>query len=213
MNTVTTLVPEARAAYGVYATFPRRRYAADMLIERITPMQAHASARAENSRAWSTAAKQLSGAIDAVSAAIDTPLLGGRPIRRAATAIALDAILAFETAHATSLPYDDHGRYNPAPGTEYQFSVSDIGRATVQLLGPDWHAESTPWGVGARLARDGEPRSTFTLGVDEIDDDLYVRSDLIKSTVYLSDACAVDGLDVLAARVADTVRSLRNGEG
>lgn len=164
-STLTPLAPEARAAYGVFATFPRRRSAADLLIERITLMQAYAAARAPYTRVWKEAASQLTGAIEATRTAVDTPLISGRPIRRAAVAIVVDAIVAFEKAHSRYLPHDDHGRYTPEPGTEYDFSVSDVGRAAVQILGPVWHAESTPWGVGAYLQLQDESDG-YLLAVD-----------------------------------------------
>ncbi|MFD6783563.1 hypothetical protein [Streptomyces diastaticus] len=43
---------------------------------------------------------------------------------------------------STPIPFDVLGRYNPAPGTEYPFSVSDIARATAHMLGPEWDTES-----------------------------------------------------------------------
>ncbi|WP_031102400.1 hypothetical protein [Streptomyces sp. NRRL S-146] len=215
MNTATPLAPEARAAYGVFATFPRRRYAADMLVQRLIPMQAHASARAEHSRTWKDAARQLDGAVDAVGTAVDAPLVFGRPIRRAAVAIVVDAIVAFEKAHTRCLPHDDHGRYTPEAGTEYPFSVSDIGRAAVQLLGPDWHAESTPWGVGAFLQYQDEASGYLLLvdaeGDPSTDGDLYLADDSNSgSRTYLPGVSAADGLPALASLVADTVRSLRD---
>ncbi|MFI1012600.1 hypothetical protein [Streptomyces sp. NPDC020965] len=121
---------------------------------------------------------------------------------------------AARVAFATSLPCDDHGRYAPAPGTEYPFSVSDIGRATVQILGPDWHAESTPWGVAATVEHQGAPSVAYRLDVDR-DGDLYVSVSADwgdESRVYLSDACSVDGLPALAHRVADALRSLGDAD-
>ncbi|MBT2396289.1 hypothetical protein [Streptomyces sp. ISL-100] len=214
-STVTPLAPEARAAYGVFATFPRRRYAADLLIERIIPMQAYAAVRAPHTRAWQEAAWQLTGAIAAASTAVDAPLIFGRPIRRAAVTIVVDAIIAFEEAHSRYLPHDDHGRYTPEPGTEYEFSVSDIGRAAAQILGPVWHAESTPWGVGAYLQlqdeTDGYLLAVDTEGDPTTDGDLYLTDDM-GSRTYLSDVCAADGLPALAELVANTVRGLRDAD-
>ncbi|WP_406153051.1 hypothetical protein OG217_05155 [Streptomyces sp. NBC_01023] len=212
-STLTPLAPEARAAYGVFATFPRRRSAADLLIERITLMQAYAAARAPYTRVWKEAASQLTGAIEATRTAVDTPLISGRPIRRAAVAIVVDAIVAFEKAHSRYLPHDDHGRYTPEPGTEYDFSVSDVGRAAVQILGPVWHAESTPWGVGAYLQLQDESDG-YLLAVDTEGDpsthgDLYLVDDM-GSRTYLPEACAADGLPALAELVATTVRGLND---
>ncbi|GGW94772.1 hypothetical protein [Streptomyces noursei] len=215
MNTTTPLAPEARAAYGVFATFTRRRYAADLLIQRLIPMQVHALLRAEHSRAWKDAARQLDDAIDVVGTAVDAPIAFGRPIRQAAVAIILDTIVAFEEAHATCLPHDDHGRYTPEPGTEYPFSVSDIGRAAAQILGPDWHAESTPWGVGAFLQYQDETFGYMLLvdteGDPSTNGDLYLTDDSNSgSRTYLPGVSAADGLPALASLVADTVRSLRD---
>ncbi|MGG2460180.1 hypothetical protein ACO0M4_10220 [Streptomyces sp. RGM 3693] len=211
MNNATPLAPDARAAYGIFAAFPRHQFAADLLVLRLIPMQAHAAARISNGSSWKDAALLLNGATVAVTEAFDTPLISGRPIRRAALAIVLEAITAFEKAHAVSLPYDDHGRYTPAPGEEYPFSVSDIGRAAVQLLGPDWQAESAPWGVAASIEHEDEPGTNFHLGVGE-QGDLYVSAHLgDKSRRYLV-ACAADGLSALAALVAETVHSVRDAD-
>ncbi|MFP3991046.1 hypothetical protein U9R90_26970 [Streptomyces sp. E11-3] len=205
-STITPLAPEARAAYSVFTIFPRRRYTADMLLQQLIPMQAHAAARAEHTRVWKDAAQQLTEAIDMVGKAVDAPLMFGRPVRRAACAITGDAIVAFEKAHTRFLPHDDHGRYTPEPGTEYPFSVSDIGRAAVQLLGPTWHAESLPWGVGAYIEEHGA-RQGYMLAVDG-DGDLYLCDDARDGNrTYMTDASAADGLDTLATRVADLVLS------
>lgn len=109
---------------------------------------------------------------------------------------------------STGLPYDAQGRYNPPPGTEYAFSVSDIGRAAVRLLGDDWDAESHPWGVGADLYCITDPDAGCVLGVDE-EHDLFVSFNRSKGKrTYLRDMWSSDGLEALAKGVADTVRSL-----
>ncbi|MEU8911738.1 hypothetical protein [Streptomyces nigrescens] len=211
-STVTPLAPEARAAYGAYATFPRRRDVADLLTKQLGAMEAYASAR-RHVPAWNKAATQLKGAI--VDVAIATAVRRGRrPLIRAAVAAVKNAIVGFETAYATSLPYDDQGRYSPAPGTEYPFSVSDIGHAAVQLLGPGWEAESVPWGVGASIEHRDETFG-YLLLVDTDGDpmpqgDLYVadHSDNGNRT-YLPDATPAAPLPSLAARVAATVRELQ----
>lgn len=215
MSTTTPLAPEARAAYGAYATFPRRRDIANLLTKRLGAMEAYASAR-RHVPAWNKAATQLKGAI--VDVAIATAVRRGRrPLIRAAIATVKDAIVAFETAYATSLPYDEQGRYSPAPGSEYAFSVSDIGRAAVQLLGPGWEAESVPWGVGASIEHKDETFG-YLLLVDTDGDPmaqgaLYVADDSDNgSRTYLPDATAADGLPSLAARVAAIVRDLHNAE-
>ncbi|MFJ6252639.1 MULTISPECIES: hypothetical protein [unclassified Streptomyces] len=122
------------------------------------------------------------------------------------------------------LPHDEHGRYSPIPGTEYPFSVSDVARAVVVLLGPDWHAESGSFGTAAIIA--GPYIGGFGLLVDG-DGDLciefaqYEEDDWPESPelpdgigrysegVYLSEAAsASDGLDFLAAQVAAAVRAV-----
>ncbi|RLU79915.1 hypothetical protein CTZ27_35775 [Streptomyces griseocarneus] len=214
MNTdVTPFAPAARAAYGVYAAFPRHHDAAAELAARLDRMLAYASARTQTG-VWAKVVPQLDSAIADVRTAATTRWGRRRALTRTARQTVRAAIEAFERAYAVSFsfPYDDHGRYNPVPGTEYPFSVSDIGRAAVQLLGPDWHAESTPWGVGAVIEHVDMPGARFLLAVDE-DGDLYICSNLRDdSCTYLTDACSAFGLPALAALVADTVRSIRNSD-
>lgn len=206
-STITPLAPKARAVYGAYATL-RRRDLADQLTERLDAMHEFASSRS-HTHAWDQAARHLAHATSAIAFVSAAPRKDRKDRHRIAVTVTMSAILAFERAHDVSLPYDDHGRYNPAPGTEYPFSVSDIGRAAVQLLGPDWDAESLPWGVGAYLDFKDQPGAGFTLGVDE-DGDLYLADDLYDgSRTFFTDAVIIDGLPALAARIADTVRTLR----
>ncbi|MFZ3557140.1 hypothetical protein [Streptomyces sp. BH055] len=208
MTTPTTIpnAPAARAAFGLYAIASRRRSSADTLIKTLAPMRDHAQARAEQTPAWKDAAEQLDAVIPMIDSVVDTPLLLGLPIRRAAVPLILDAITAFETAHeGVGLPHDEHGRYVPEPGTEYPFSVSDIGRAAVQLLGPDWHAESTSWGVGAQIQHtDG---AHYLLAVDD-DFDLYVIGEGDTTRTFLTDLVAAYGLETCAEAVADTLAIL-----
>ncbi|MER7952028.1 hypothetical protein ABTY59_32020 [Streptomyces sp. NPDC096079] len=131
---------------------------------------------------------------------------------------------AASKAPAPGLPVDEHGRYSPAPGTEYPFSVSDIARATAALLGPDWTAESGYYGVTGTVS--GPYVTTFTFQVDyegdleivygdpvvddnwpempELPDDV----DFTDSGVYLVGACAPDGLDSHAERSAAVIRAV-----
>ncbi|MGP3951301.1 hypothetical protein [Streptomyces sp. 7N604] len=96
----------------------------------------------------------------------------------------------------------------PAPGTEYPFSISDIARAAAVLLGDDWAVESGYWGVTGTLeSPDGE---VFTVGVDG-NGDLYVCRDLTyltTKTIYLPDLTAADGLDASATAIAEAALSL-----
>ncbi|MEU5431123.1 hypothetical protein AB0H73_36720 [Streptomyces olivoreticuli] len=205
MNTdVTPFAPAARAAYGMYATFPRHHDVAAELTARLDRMLAYASAR-DQIGVWAKVVPQLDSAVADIHTAATTRR-GRRALTRTARQTTWAAIEAFERAYAVSLPYDDHGRYNPTPGTEYPFSVSDIGRAAVQLLGPDWHAESTPWGVGGHIQRDDEPGG-YAVGIDD-SGDLYVHADLLDSgRTDLPGLCAADGLGTLAAHVAKAVRA------
>lgn len=114
---------------------------------------------------------------------------------------------------AASLPFDEEGRYSPAPGVEYPFAVSDIARAAARLLGPSWLAEAAPWGVAGCIEHADEHAdeqgASFHLGIDD-EGDLYVSANLRdESPTYLTGACAAEGLPVLAARVAETVRGIR----
>ncbi|MFI1012599.1 hypothetical protein [Streptomyces sp. NPDC020965] len=119
-------------------------------------------------------------------------------------------IPAFFAEYNTPLPYDEHGRYAPEPGTEFPFSISDIARAAVKILGPDWRAASLSWGTCALVEQVGETPSRYLLAVDE-DSDLYVkpvRSD--QSTMFLMDVSPSYGVDVLGSNVADVLRTFLN---
>ncbi|SEE82861.1 hypothetical protein SAMN05216483_6684 [Streptomyces sp. 2131.1] len=114
--------------------------------------------------------------------------------------------------------------YEPAPGTEYPFSISDIARATAQLLGPGWSAESGPWGVYGVIS--GHPYvADFVIEVDYEgdltisytgyeDDSLPESPELPEGVadrpggVYLVEAYAGDGLKALAERAAAALRAV-----
>ncbi|MFI8206656.1 hypothetical protein [Streptomyces sp. NPDC085937] len=128
---------------------------------------------------------------------------------------------------STATAYDEHGRYMPAPGTEYPFSISDIARATARILGPDWMAESGYWGVSGTLS--GPRSAQFEFFIDEWGDlcigfrrstddnwpeepelpDGILRGDF---GVYLELASAADGLDSLAERSAAAVRAVTGAQ-
>jgi hypothetical protein len=113
--------------------------------------------------------------------------------------------------------------YDPAPGTEYPFSISDIARATARLLGDGWSAESGPWGVTGTVS--GPYTTSFEFVVD-YEGDLAIRyasytadgfleepelpQDVRdhKEGVYLYLACSADGLDSLAERCAAAIRAV-----
>ncbi|MDI3101969.1 hypothetical protein QJ054_33585 [Streptomyces sp. AN-3] len=122
-----------------------------------------------------------------------------------------------------ALLYDAQGNYNPAPGTEYPFSVSDIARATARLLGAGWTAESGYWGTTGVVC--GPFTATFGFLVDDEGDlciayDNYPVDGFPESPdlpdqvgtwdvgVYLEEAAALDGLDDLAERAAAAIRAI-----
>ncbi|MDI3409284.1 hypothetical protein [Streptomyces cavernicola] len=202
-SAISPLAPKARAAYSAYAT---RRDLADELADCLDAMHEYASNR-NGTYLWDQAVWHLAHATEAIAFVSVAPRKDRRDRHRIAATVTMSAILAFERAYAMSLSYDEHGRYNPAPGSEYPFSVSDIGRATVQILGSTWHAESLPWGVGAYIEEQGEAQG-YTLAVDG-DGDLYLGDDARGGDrTYMTDASAADGLDTLAERIADLVLSL-----
>lgn len=124
--------------------------------------------------------------------------------------------------------YDEHG-YNPAPGTEYPFSISDIARATARILGKGWMAESGPWGTTGTIS--ASYVAEFVLYIDA-DDDLCIdftrytddgwpdadsvslpdEVEAFSGGVYLKGACSVDGLEALAERCAAAIRAITGTE-
>ncbi|MFB6629951.1 hypothetical protein ACFCWY_08655 [Streptomyces sp. NPDC056362] len=126
-------------------------------------------------------------------------------------------------ADAGAPPFDEHGRYTPAPGTEYPFSVSDIARATVQLLGPEWHAESGAFGATGVIT--GSFTGRFVVLVDG-DSDLCIESTRYEADgwpespelpdgvedyedgVFLPGAFSASGLDALAEGCAAAIRAV-----
>ncbi|MFG2785730.1 hypothetical protein ACGFY7_48925 [Streptomyces prunicolor] len=114
---------------------------------RLTVMREYAATR-NHIAVWADTAGQVHEAIVAVCFA---QVSRRRKFRRFASRVALDAIVAYEKAYAVSLSRDAAGDYHPEPGTEYPFAVSDIGRATADLLGNEWFADSGSWGVRAYL--------------------------------------------------------------
>ncbi|MEU3317120.1 hypothetical protein ABZ743_31195 [Streptomyces sp. NPDC006662] len=97
-------------------------------------------------------------------------------------------------------------RYDPVPGSEYPFSISDIARQAVKLLGDDWHAESGYWGVTGEIANGDGAR--FIVGVD-LEGDLYAHADKNTEPTFLLDyfdcTSASDGLEEVATRVVAVV--------
>ncbi|MCX5182591.1 hypothetical protein [Streptomyces sp. NBC_00268] len=100
----------------------------------------------------------------------------------------------------------------PAPGAAHPLNVFDLARAAAKLLGDGWTVHAADWGAAGYLDFQGEP--VISVGLNE-DLDLFVRhEDLPKGTEVLEGASDTDALNVLAERVADTVRDLcaRNAE-
>ncbi|MER5301378.1 hypothetical protein ABT039_18150 [Streptomyces lasiicapitis] len=208
-STIPPLAPAARAAYGAYATL-RRQPRADELTDRLKAMHEYASERT-TFPVWEMAAQHLDRATRAVASAQAASRTERKDQYRVAMTIVLSAILAFERAHEVTLPYDEHGRYHLKPGTEYPFSISDIARAAVQILGPNWEVEPLPWGVGGYIEEEREEQG-YKLAVDA-DGELYLCDDARGGSRTYMDACAADGLPALAERVADLILSLHTTEG
>lgn len=119
--------------------------------------------------------------------------------------------------------YDALGRYNPQPGTEYPFSVSDIARATARMLGPDWDSETGFWGTTGSVY--GHPVASFTFNVDH-EGDLCIEYNRVEvdgfpedpelpegirrysDGVYAPEANSTWGLEDLAELCADAIRAV-----
>lgn len=114
--------------------------------------------------------------------------------------------------------------YDPAPGTEYPFSISDIARATARLLGDGWTAESGFWGVTGAVS--GPYVTDFEFVVD-YEGDLCIRyaryeedgfpehpeglpDDVAAYSegVTFQYASAADGLAALAEKAAAAIRAI-----
>ncbi|MFB6529862.1 hypothetical protein [Streptomyces sp. NPDC056399] len=205
--TASQLAADARVTHRTYAAFLHRD--PSELIDRLDEMCDYAALRSSE-QPWGVALQRLTRALRALSPAPARPTASSRAEHQAATTAALNAIVAFEEADAVTvtLPHDEHSRYVPAPGTEYPFHVSDIGRAAVQLLGSHWHAESSSFGVGAHLTRMGSVRG-FYLGVDEEGDLFLEDQDDSNRRSHFLYCSAADGLLPLAHRVADRIREIR----
>ncbi|WP_435060228.1 hypothetical protein [Streptomyces sp. bgisy060] len=203
-STAAQLAADARTAHHSYTGFFHRDAAE--LIDCLDEMYSHTFDHSD-SPAWSLTRRELAHAIEDGITASNAPRTSRKALRRIAAASAMVAILAFEHADSVSLPHDEYGRYTPEPGTEYPFSVSDIGRAAVQLLGPDWHAESFPFGVGANVTRKGSAHA-FHLGVDD-DGDLFLSGkERGSSQSDFPSASSTDGLTALAELVAAKIHEL-----
>ncbi|MFF5304826.1 hypothetical protein ACFY5F_36260 [Streptomyces sp. NPDC013161] len=204
---ITPLAPAARAALGGYSAFPVRL--APLLMTRLTEIREYASARCHIA-VWAETADRVDDALAAVCLAHLAPLGRRRKSRAFASDIVLDAITTYEEAYTVSLLLGAAGLQLPEPGTEFPFSVSDIGRAAADLLGDEWSASSGLWGVRAYLQADEEDGG-YTLAVS----DSGVLHIATAPEVYRTDIFAVwpsDGLGSIAARVASVIRELRKGD-
>ncbi|MGW6569828.1 hypothetical protein [Streptomyces sp. NPDC054975] len=115
---------------------------------------------------------------------------------------------AARTTGAAPLPYDKHGRYSPAPGTEYPFSISDIARRAVVILGPCWTAESGFMGVSGTIS--APDSTTYLLAVGDLGDtvpELYVELDGGQHCIH--GVWSGDGVQAIAQEVALLIRTLR----
>lgn len=153
---------------------------------------------------WSTI-----DALDTLRKAVDhiTPEFVSGAVRRDVTRSIRTVEHAAKENGPTPLPTDEHGRYNPAPGTEYPFSVSDIARATVQLLGPDWHAESGFHGTtGDITSPDGDSYHLAVGDVGDVSPEMYVQCGDDQDVLWESGGLS---LQTHAQRVAASIRASR----
>ncbi|THA53128.1 hypothetical protein [Streptomyces sp. A1136] len=99
--------------------------------------------------------------------------------------------------------------YDPEPGSEYKFSISDIARQAVKFLGDGWHAESGYWGVTGEITTLDGVR--FIVGVDH-EGDLYVHADKNAEPTFLMEyfdcISASDGLEEVTKRVVAVLLDL-----
>ncbi|MEV7512136.1 hypothetical protein AB0O57_29685 [Streptomyces sp. NPDC091201] len=94
--------------------------------------------------------------------------------------------------------------YQPAPGTEHPFSIGDIAFAAARILGDGFAGDSGQWGVTGLVHGLGD---TWVVEVDH-DGDLALRpSDDFEAIHYFTDLSVNDGLDNIAAAVAEAIRA------
>ncbi|MFP3991045.1 hypothetical protein U9R90_26965 [Streptomyces sp. E11-3] len=94
----------------------------------------------------------------------------------------------------------------PSSGNVCSFTIFDIARVAANRLGDDWSAESGCWSVTGRIS--APDADEFTVGVDE-SGRLYVRLESsCAPTQFPANATAAEGLDITAARVANTIIDL-----
>ncbi|MCY0945689.1 hypothetical protein [Streptomyces antarcticus] len=101
-------------------------------------------------------------------------------------------------------------RYEPAPGTEYPFAISDIARQAVKHLDEAWQAESGYWGVVGEITAPDATR--FVVGVDH-EGDLYVHSDKNADPTFVFEhfdivISASDGLEEVTKYVVALILDL-----
>lgn len=95
---------------------------------------------------------------------------------------------------------------HPEQGANCPFPVADIVQAAALLLGAGWTVGYRN-GVADSLVG-GHLADTFVVGVDT-ESDLFVQALYASGQLcFLSNATPTDGVDALAARVADALRSL-----
>ncbi|MEU3708371.1 hypothetical protein AB0E82_39545 [Streptomyces anulatus] len=119
--------------------------------------------------------------------------------------------------------FDEHGRFSPAPGAEYPFSVADISYAVARVLGGDWVADPGYWGTTGSLY--GPYIASFTVRVDEegdlcltfdrMTDDAWPEDPALPEGfypcdggVFLDGCCSADNVEYLAEQFAAAVRAI-----
>ncbi|MFI8769386.1 hypothetical protein ACIGN6_31400 [Streptomyces sp. NPDC053792] len=203
------ILTATRGALDAFTRTPRHRPAVLALTVALTEQSAHIIRRSDaESDVWTSAYWVTVDALEILGKARDhiTPEFLTVAVRRDV----VRAVDAFERAARTAgpapLPHDEHGRYAPAPGTEYPFTIPDVARAAVRLLGPGWHAESGYMGTTGQIT--GPDGTVYVLAVGNVgdaDDELYVRCD--DEVTELLDAGG-EGLETLAERVAGGIREV-----
>ncbi|OEJ21047.1 hypothetical protein [Streptomyces subrutilus] len=93
--------------------------------------------------------------------------------------------------------------YAPHPGTEYPFSIGDIAFATARALGDAFTGDSGCWGVTGQVHGAGD---RWTISVDYEGDLCLTPEHGTDPIHYFPDLTAGDGLDEIAAAVAEAIR-------
>ncbi|MFG2986174.1 hypothetical protein ACGFYQ_33820 [Streptomyces sp. NPDC048258] len=106
-----------------------------------------------------------------------------------------------------------NGRFLPAPGTEYPFSISDIARAAAQLIGDDWDADADAGCRGASGVMESADGDFYLVKVGDTgktNEELYVECDVDRR--ILPNLGPGNALELLADAVAITVRTMQHDD-